>query len=62
MQNLKPLASLYGWAGLIESYLIANTEDRFYRDEAQISFVETSYEIISMAILSLSLIQVQGSY
>ena len=34
MQNLKPLASLYSWAGQLESYLVANPEDRFSRDVA----------------------------
>ena len=36
MQNLKPQASLYSWAGQFKSYLVANPEDRFSRDEAQI--------------------------
>ena len=36
MQNLKPLASLYSWADQFESYLVANPEDRFSRDEAHI--------------------------
>ena len=35
MQNLKPLASLYSWAGQCESYLVANLADMFSRDEAQ---------------------------
>ena len=35
MQNSKPLASLYSWVGQFESYLVANTEDRFSHDEAQ---------------------------
>ena len=35
MQNLKPLAGLYTWAGHFESYLVANPEDRFSRDAAQ---------------------------
>ena len=34
MQNLKPLASLYSWAGQLESYLIISPEDRFSRDVA----------------------------
>ena len=34
MQNLKPLASLYSWAGQFESYLVANPEDRFSHDGA----------------------------
>ena len=33
MQNLKPLASLYSWAGQFESYLVANPEDRSSHDE-----------------------------
>ena len=36
MQNPKPLASLYSWAGQFESYLVTNPEDRFLRDKAQI--------------------------
>ena len=34
MQNLKPLASLYSWAGQFESCLVQHPEDRFTRDEA----------------------------
>ena len=34
MQNLKPLASLYSWAGQFGSYLVANREDRFSYNEA----------------------------
>ena len=34
MQKLKPLAKLYSCAGRFESYLVANAEDRFSRDEA----------------------------
>ena len=37
VQNLKPLASPYSWAGQFESHLVANPEDRFSRDVAQIS-------------------------
>ena len=29
MQNLKPLASLYSWAGRFEYHLVGNPEDRF---------------------------------
>ena len=36
MQDLKPLASLYSWAGQFESYLVTNPEDRFSHDGAQI--------------------------
>ena len=36
MQNLKSLAGLYNWAGQFESYLVANPEDRFSHDEAQL--------------------------
>ena len=32
----KPLAIFYGCAGQFVSYLVANPEDRFSRDEAQI--------------------------
>ena len=48
MQNLKPLASLYSWAGQFESYLVANPKDRFSRDEAQFVVIE-----------NVSLIQIQ---
>ena len=37
MQNLKSVASLFSWAGWFESYLVANPEDRFSRDEDHIS-------------------------
>ena len=30
----KTLASLWNWAGQFETYLVANPEDRFFRDEA----------------------------
>ena len=36
MCNFKTLASLWSWAGWFESYLVANPEDRFSRDEAQL--------------------------
>ena len=36
MQNLKPLASLCSWADWFESTLVANPEDRFSRDDAQL--------------------------
>ena len=36
MQNFKTLASLCSWADQFESYLVANPEDRFSRDEAHI--------------------------
>ena len=36
IQNFKTLASLCGCAGRFESYLVANPEDRFSRDEAHI--------------------------
>ena len=32
MQNFKPLASFWSWAGRFKSYLIANPEDRFSCD------------------------------
>ena len=35
MENPKPLASLYNWAGQFESYLVAKPEDGFSRDVAQ---------------------------
>ena len=36
IQNFKPPASFCGCAGLFESYLVENPEDRFSRDKAQI--------------------------
>ena len=42
MQNLKPLASLYSWAGQFEPYLIGNPEDRFSHDWAQMELKEAS--------------------
>ena len=39
MKNLKPLSSLYSWAGQFESYLIANRKDRFSHDEARLIVV-----------------------
>ena len=36
MQNFLTLASSWSWAGRFESYLVANPEDRFSSDEAQI--------------------------
>ena len=50
----KTLASLYSWAGRFESYLVANLEDRFSRDEAQIIYyLEATlwllYDIIRVA-------------
>ena len=36
IRNFKPLASLCGCAGRFESYLVANLEDGFSRDEAHI--------------------------
>ena len=35
-QNFKTLASLCSWAGRFESYLVADPEDRFSRDEAHL--------------------------
>ena len=37
MQNFKPLASLYSWAGQFASYLVANPEVRFSHDGAHMS-------------------------
>ena len=34
--TIAEIQTLAGWAGLFESYLIENPEDRFSRDEAQI--------------------------
>ena len=39
---LKTLASLCSWAGRFESYLVANPEDRFSRDEAQMLTIRNS--------------------
>ena len=36
IRNLKPLGSLYSWAGRFESYLVENPEDTFSHDEVQI--------------------------
>ena len=36
MQNLKPLASLYSWAGQFESNMVVYPEDRFSHDVAHI--------------------------
>ena len=36
IRNFNPLASLCGCEGLFESYLVANPEDRFSGDEAQL--------------------------
>ena len=33
-KNFKPIASLCSWASRFESYLVANSKDRFSRDEA----------------------------
>ena len=38
IRNFKPLSSLCSWADWFESYLVANPEDRFSRDEAQLRF------------------------
>ena len=37
IQNLKTLASFWSWAGRVESHLVGNPEDRFSRDEAQVT-------------------------
>ena len=36
MCNFKTLASLWSWAGRFESYLVANPEDKFSHDVAQV--------------------------
>ena len=41
MQNLKPLACLYSWAGQFESYPVANFEDKFSRDKAHLIVVRS---------------------
>ena len=45
MQNLKPVASLYSWAGQFQSYLVENPEDRFSKDEARIIPIVAKSEI-----------------
>ena len=63
MQNLKPLASLYSWAGQFESYLVANPEDRFSRNEAHIPFGFTINELHTVATCnSIMLSQIKRSY
>ena len=47
MQNLKPLASPYSWAGRFEPYLVANPEDRFTRDEVHIIFYKLYVTILN---------------
>ena len=39
VRNFKPVASCCACAGLFESYLVENPEDRFSRDEAQIPWM-----------------------
>ena len=46
MRKLKLLDSHYSWAGRFESYLVANPEDRFSRDEAHIFPKQEIEEII----------------
>ena len=42
IRNFKPPPSFYGCAGQFVSYVVANPEDRFSRDEAQIHYSHTS--------------------
>ena len=62
MQNFKPLASLWSWAGQFESNLVGNHEDRFSRDEAQMFWhplivtIVNSVENWCVSILSYNLI------
>ena len=42
IRNCKPLPSFLGCAGRFVSYLVANPEDRFSRDEAQINTARSS--------------------
>ena len=42
IQNFKTLDCLCSWAGRFESYLVANPEDRFSRDEAQLKTAQKS--------------------
>ena len=42
--NFKPVPIFYGWAGQFVSYLVANPEDRFSRDGAQMYKWAASWE------------------
>ena len=42
IQNCKPLASFCGCAGRFESYLVANPEDRFSRDDAHVRLISNA--------------------
>ena len=42
-RDMKTVGSRYGCAGWFESYLVANPEDRFSRDEAHFSLDHTDY-------------------
>ena len=46
MQNLKPVASLYSWAGQFEYYLVGNPEDRLSRDMAQMYWTQPLFVMI----------------
>ena len=43
IRNLKTLARPCSWAGLLESYLVANPADRFSRDEAPLIVMGSLY-------------------
>ena len=43
-QNFKNLASLCSWTGRFESYLVANSEDRFSRDVAHVYVITVDYQ------------------
>ena len=55
IRNFKPLANLCGCAGrFFESYLVANSEDRFSRDESQVcSFVMSAFMFASGIVVGL---------
>ena len=48
IQNFKTLACLCSRAGWFESYLVGNPEDRFSRDEAQITNKVVATEVHDM--------------
>ena len=48
IRNFKPLPSFCGCAGPFVSYLVANFEDRFSRDEAQVIHDNDIYEYMYM--------------
>ena len=59
MQNLRPLARIYSWAGWFESYLVANSEDRCSRDKAHI-ISESHVLINTLQVRDLSTVSQDG--